>query len=65
MFSWKGPGLVFEHFLDFPDFFLRLTFNFFRFALGLESGVSDCLAGDFLDAACDILGGSFRFVLGA
>jgi hypothetical protein len=65
MFSWNGIGLVSEHFLDFSDLFLDLTFDLFRVTRGLQSGVSDRPAGDFLDATCDVFGGSFRFVLSA
>src|ERR1019366_4650684 len=65
MFSWNNTGLVSEHFLDFPDLFLDLTFDLFRFAVGLQTAVSDRLAGNFLDAACDVLGGAFHFVASA
>jgi hypothetical protein len=65
MFSWNGPGLVPEHFLDLSDLFLCPTFDLFRFSLGFQSIVSSRLAGDFLDGAGDIFGSAFYFVIGA
>ena len=54
-----------KHFLDFSDLLLHPAFDLFRLAVGLQPGVSDRLAGDFLDAPGDFFGGSFCFVLGA
>jgi hypothetical protein len=65
MSSWIKTGLASEHFLDFSDLLLDLSFDLFRSAVGLQTGVSDRLAGNFLDAACDVLGGAFCFVLNA
>jgi hypothetical protein len=65
MFSWNGIDLVPEHFLDVSDLFLCLTFDLFRFALGLQARVSEHLAGDFLDVACDGFGGAFYLVVSA
>ena len=61
----ESVGLVAEHFLDFSDLFLYLTFDLFRVALGLQSMVSEHLAGDFLDVPCDVFGGAFYFVVSA
>ena len=58
-------GLVTKDFLDFSDLFLDLTFGLFRFAVGLQTVVSDHLASDLLDAACDVFGGAFCFVVNA
>ena len=57
--------LASEHFLDFADFLLDLTFDLFGFACSLQSIVSDRLACGFLDAACDGFGGACDLVLRA
>ena len=60
----RVSGLVSQNLLNFPDLFLDLAFDLFRLAVGLEAVVADRLAGDFLDAAGDVLGGAFYFILG-
>ena len=65
---WRRPrriGLVSEDLLDLADLFLDLTFDLFRLAVGLEPAVSNRLAGDFLDATGDVLGGALYFILSA
>jgi hypothetical protein len=57
-------GLLTEHLLDLADLLLDVAFDLIGVALGFQSGVSEGLAGAFLDLARKIFGGAFDFILG-
>ena len=59
------PRLFAEHLLDLADLFLGVAFDLLAIAFGFQSGVSDRLAGRFLDLAHKNFCGAFDLILGA
>ena len=66
--EWNSCGsceLGAEDLLDFPDLLLRVTNGLLDLALGLETGIANHLAGEFLEITREHLGGAGGLVLRA